>query len=139
MAASRGSGGGKRGAGRGGGGCSNANCRIRNMAVVAARLQIAATATTRSIIKARRPLSVVLNPGGVHPSLLRPRQPPLPSSSLSSSLDGVSHRRQTASSGTHKAVHHYYLVVTLSGCRQLLAGVILPRVFCHFFKFFLNL
>lgn len=49
---------------------SNANCRIRNMAVVATRPQIAATATTCSIIKAWRALSVVLNPSAVHPSLL---------------------------------------------------------------------
>lgn len=45
---------------------SNANCCIRNVAVVATRLQIAAMATTRSIIKARRALSVVLNPSTVH-------------------------------------------------------------------------
>lgn len=114
---------------------SNANCRIRNMAVVATRLQIAATATTRSIIKARRPLSVVLNPSAVHPSLLRPSQPPLPSSSLSSSLDGVSHRRQSRRRRrreSHKVVHHYFLVEILGSFRQLLTGVLLP---CNFFTF----
>lgn len=90
---------------------SNANCRIRNMAVVATRLQIAATATTRSIIKARRPLSVVLNLSAVHPSLLRPSQPPLPSSSLSSSLDALVIAVRAGSSSSSGKVTKSYIII----------------------------
>lgn len=83
--------------------------------------------------KAQRLLSVVLNLERGSSVTFTTHQL-LPSSSLSSSLDAISHHHQPEQQRATKSIHHYYLLVTLGTCGdlQLLAKVF----FCFFCSFF---
>lgn len=75
--------------------------------------------------KAQRLLSVVLNLERGSSVTFTTHQL-LPSSSLSSSLDAISHHHQPKQRRATMSIHHYYLLVTLGTCGnlQLLAKVV---------------